>query len=74
MIIAQTMIAITGCTSSWMIHSADRKVRTVACILAIIGQPFWYYAAYESQQWGILIVDVVYSLGWVRGLIYNWRA
>jgi len=69
----QIIIAITGCSSSWMIHSADRKVRKAACILALIGQPSWFYAAYDAQQWGILLMDFVYSAGWVRGAISNWR-
>jgi hypothetical protein len=73
MTLDQIIIALTGCTSSWMIHSNDRKVRFAACILAIIGQPAWFYAACVAQQWGILLIDAVYTLGWIRGLRGNWN-
>jgi hypothetical protein len=69
----QIIILVTGCSSFWMIHSPDRKVRFSACVLAIIGQPFWFYAAYTSSQWGIFAIDFIATLGWARGLRNNWR-
>jgi hypothetical protein len=69
----QIWIAVTGCISAWAIHSPDKKVRLLACVFALAGQPAWFYAAWEAQQWGILIMDVVYTTGWVRGYWANRR-
>ena len=71
--IDQLIIAVTGCASSWMIHSTDKKVRAWACAIAMVGQPAWIYAAYEANQWGIVLVDIIYTAGWIRGSITNWR-
>lgn len=73
MTLDQIVIAIAGCLSSWMIHSADRKVRLMACWIGLFAQPFWFYAAYEANQWGILLMDVVYTAGFIRGAHRNWR-
>ncbi len=71
MSIDQIIIALTGVSSSWLIHSSDRKVRLIACALALAGQPAWLYAAIVAHQWGILIVDVLFTAGWIRGLKGN---
>jgi len=67
----QIIIAITGGLSSWMIHDTRKKVRFYACLLALIGQPAWFYAAYVANQWGILAMDVIYTMAWIRGYIAN---
>lgn len=73
MTIDQWIIAITGCSSSWLIHDPRKQYRLAACVMAIIGQPFWFYAAIVAHQWGILAMDVIYTLGWIRGYIANRR-
>jgi hypothetical protein len=69
----QIIIALTGCASAWMIHSTDKKIRLWACVFALVGQPAWFYAAWHAQQWGILVMDVVYTAGWIRGFLNNRR-
>lgn len=69
----QWLIAITGCTSSWMIHDERRDWRLAASLIACIGQIGWFVAAYKAGQWGIFVVDFIYTLGWIRGIKSNWR-
>jgi hypothetical protein len=67
----QWAIAVTGSLSSWMIHDDRKSWRLWACIFAIVGQPFWFWAAWTANQWGIFVMDVVYSLGWLKGFLKN---
>jgi len=69
----QIIIAITGSLASWMIHDDRKRWRLWACILALVGQPAWFYAAFIAHQWGILAMDLVWSVGWVKGFWKNWK-
>lgn len=38
----------------------------------MLGQPFWFYAAWKADQWGIFVVCVLYAIAWMRGLWVHW--
>jgi len=69
----QWMIAILGSLASWIIHDERKNWRLWACIFALAAQPFWFFAAWKAQQWGIFAMDIVYTLGWIKGFWQNWR-
>jgi hypothetical protein len=71
LLVSQVWIFITGALSAFMIHSADRKVRLAACVIALAGQIAWVYAAIQADQFGILLVDFIYTAGWIRGFVNN---
>jgi hypothetical protein len=33
-----------------------------------LGQPFWFYASWQVEQWSIIAVLVIYAGAWARGL------
>lgn len=35
-------------------------------------QPFWFYAAWSAEQWGILATCALYTWGWWRGVRAYW--
>ncbi len=65
--IAQIAIAITGILASILIAY---KIKW-GPLIAFLGQPFWFYSAYTSKQWGIFIVTILYTFTW--GLaVWRW--
>jgi hypothetical protein len=38
----------------------------------MLGQPFWFYASWKAEQWGIFAVSVLYALAWMKGLWIHW--
>ncbi len=40
----------------------------------MLGQPFWFYAAWQAGQWGIFAVSITYALAWLKGLWNYWIA
>jgi hypothetical protein len=70
--IEQSIIAICGLASVFL--SQDRRVawQRWACIFGIVAQPFWMYACWKAEQWGIFILSFVYAAGWVRGVFNFW--
>ena len=41
-------------------------------IIGMLGQPFWFYASWKAEQWGIFAVSVLYALAWMKGLWVHW--
>lgn len=72
--IEQIAIAVLGTASVWMVNSPNGSARQWAPVLGLASQPFWVHAAWTAQQWGILLLTVVYTLAWLRGLRTHWRA
>jgi nicotinamide riboside transporter PnuC len=70
----QLFIALFGVTAVALSQSAKESRRKWACVFGLIGQPFWFYAAWEAQQWGIFALCFLYSASWAKGFYTNWIA
>lgn len=71
---AQIFIAIFGVTAVALSQSKLKARRRWACIFGLIGQPFWFYAAWQGQQWGIFVLSFIYTASWLHGLWNYWLA
>lgn len=70
--ISQIFIAILGVTAVWLTQQPNEALKKYACIFGIASQPFWFYAAWASQQWGIFFLCFVYSAAWLFGFYNYW--
>jgi len=68
----QLFIAITGVTAIFLTQSKDKQMRKYACLFGLMGQPFWFYSAYQAGQAGIGILCVFYTLAWFKGFNDYW--
>ncbi len=68
----QIVIALTGITAIWLTQQRHEPWKKYACIFGLVGQPFWLYATYTTEQWGIFILAVFYTYAWFLGLKNNW--
>jgi len=71
-VIEQVVIAFTGTVSIFLTQSRNEQKRKYACLVGMAGQPFWFIATYQAQQWGILALTLLYTLAWARGIYYHW--
>lgn len=69
--IDQIGIALTGATAVFLTQSSPRLQR-YACLFGMLGQPFWFYAGYRAQQWGVLAITGLYTIAWLKGLHTHW--
>jgi hypothetical protein len=72
--VEQIAIAFTGVIAIWLSQDTRQERRKFACIFGLIGQPFWFYAAYTAEQWGIFALCFLYTWSWLRGVKNNWLA
>ncbi|MFC3865887.1 hypothetical protein [Alcaligenes aquatilis] len=70
--IAQIGIALLGVTAIWLSQSRQEHLRRYACLFGLAGQPFWFWAAFDAQQWGIFAICFLYTLSWARGFKQHW--
>ena len=70
--IDQIGIGITGILAVYFSQTSNKKLKRWACILGLIGQPFWFYATYTAEQWGIFALAFVYTAGWLIGVRTYW--
>lgn len=70
--IAQIGIALFGVIAVWLSQSPDEGKRRYACIFGLAGQPFWFWAAFSTKQWGILALCFLYTVSWARGFKLSW--
>jgi hypothetical protein len=70
--IEQIGIAFCGVTAVFLSQDKREHWRKWACIFGLIGQPFWFMAAWNAEQWGILALCFLYTFSWWRGFRQFW--
>lgn len=70
--IEQVAIALTGAIAVYLSQQSNEDLKKYACILGLMGQPFWFYATYQAEQWGIFALSLFYSYSWFVGFKNNW--
>jgi hypothetical protein len=70
--IAQIAIALFGVTAVFLSQDHRESCRRWACVFGLIGQPFWFYAAWSAEQWGIFALCFLYTYSWWRGFRLHW--
>jgi hypothetical protein len=72
MAIEQIVIGFTGTVAVWLTQDKREHFRKYASVVGLIGQPFWFYASYSSEMWGIFFLSFLYTYAWSRGFYFNW--
>lgn len=68
----QIIIAFTGIIAIWLTQQNRSDWKKYACLFGVAGQPFWFYSAYSTEQWGIFVLCVFYTYAWCLGVKNNW--
>jgi len=74
MVLDQLAILVTGVIAVWLTQHKRESWRRWACIFGLLAQPFWFYAAWKAEQWGILAISTLYTYAWARGIWTYWLA
>lgn len=70
----QAVITCTGVTSLYLMGGQTARIRMWGGIVGLIGEPFWLTTASINQQYGIMVLCVVYGIAWIRVVWKNWEA
>ena len=70
--ISQIGIVFFGVLAAWLTQQANESRKKYACIFGLISQPFWFYSAIETNQWGIFLLSIIYTVVWLIGFKNYW--
>lgn len=68
----QIAIALTGAVAIWLTQQPNEQWKKYACLFGMAGQPFWFYSAYQAEQWGIFALCIFYTYSWCLGIKNHW--
>jgi hypothetical protein len=68
--LAQLGILLFGCSSIWIL-GRPHHWRRFGYLLGLLSQPFWFYMAIKTGQWGVFILSLFYSYSWAQGVWFH---
>lgn len=72
--IEQTFIALFGVLAVFLTQQKNQKLTRYACLVGMSSQPFWLYATFIAQQWGMFFSSVMFTGVWALGIYNFWIA
>lgn len=74
-VLLQAVLAICGLSALWMATGTNPVLRKWSCAVGLLGQPAWMAYAWSTQGWGLMVLSVIYTLVYIRGLLValGWR-
>lgn len=69
----QAAILILSAAAMWLVSGRSRHAR-LGWAIGLVSQPFWLYATWQADQWGMFLLAVFYTGTWARGLVNHWGA
>lgn len=69
--VVQALCFLGSAAAIWMLTSMHTRIRRWGCWVGLSVQPAWFLAALWADQWGILLVDVWFTIAYIRGIRNN---
>lgn len=64
-------VCILGPLSIWFLIHKQRWMRW-GYIFGLASEPFWFMTAWNNRQWGVLVLVVIYTYCFTRGIWNYW--
>lgn len=68
----QVLLAVLSLAAILFTQEPRLRCQKWAPVLGLLSQPFWFYSAWVSQQWGIFALCFAYTAIWARGFWVQW--
>lgn len=65
---AQLLITVTSCLAINLVTDPDPSLRMIGACIGLAGQPLWVHSTLKNDQPGMLIVSIVFTYSYLRGL------
>lgn len=69
--INQIAIFILGGLGVFLVGTTGRWQK-YGYVFGLLSQPFWFYSVWQSQQWGMFAICIVYLFSWINGFRNYW--
>jgi len=65
--VAEIGIFVFGASAVILVGTKSRWMKW-GYVFGLCSCPFWYWTAIANRQWGICLVNVLYTIGWANGV------
>jgi hypothetical protein len=70
-LILQVAILLCSISALCLLTSRNHRMRMVGSVIGLLGQPAWFIAAHQTDNWAIMILTPIYAFGYARGIWNN---
>jgi len=70
--IIQVGVLVFGLLAIWLVYSQNTLIARWAPVFGLLSQPFFVFAAWQAEQYGMLVLSVFYTVSWCRGIYRCW--
>jgi hypothetical protein len=70
---ATAHMMVVGVLAIWLIASRPHLQRW-GFVLGLENQWAWYYVAIHDASWGIVAMNIIYTISYIRGIRLYWRS
>ena len=68
----QTAILILSCVAIWLLAKKRDSVSRWGYVVGLASEPFWLYASYKAEQWGVFLVCLWWAWCYLKGIWNHW--
>lgn len=72
-LVPQLGIGLFGVLAIFLVGRRAPEVRRWGYVCGLCAQPFWLWTTIAHEQWGIVLLCVLYTFSWASGLRNHWR-
>ena len=65
-------LAIFGLIAGWLSQDKREHYRKYAPVFGLLSQSFWITITFLSQQWGMFVLSLFYTMIWLKGVKTYW--
>lgn len=69
----QAAIVILGGAAIWLVGRRNPRLRRWGYVVGLISQPFWLWATFTADQFGMYLLSLFYCWAWADGIYNHWR-
>lgn len=71
-LINQVFLLVFSILAIWCTQDRSPRVQRWGPVLGLLSQPFWFYATWQAEQMGMLVVCTAYTAIWAKGVYQQW--
>ncbi len=69
----QGALLTLSAAGAWFVTEPMMRQRRIGYLLGLLSQPFWLWATYTADQWGMFVLACWYTVVWSRGVYRGWK-
>ena len=69
----QVAIVVLGGAAIWLVGRRNPRVSRWGYVVGLASQPFWLWATFQADQYGMYWLSLFYCWAWTDGIYNHWR-